>query len=122
MSTKIGFYCYKIIIEISQNLFKQALFHSGAPIVTLLQLLQFFFLGVQLLSLRRKHYFCKKYSSQWKSFKKKCLSLRHNRLIGMKYNELENNVVSVTDTETMDLETARQLLHQMVKKVYAQPW
>ena len=39
----------------------------------------------------------------------------------MKYDELENNVVSVTDTETMDLETARQLLHQMVKEVYAQP-
>jgi hypothetical protein len=28
----------------------------------------------------------------------------------------------VTDAETMDLETARQLLHQMVKEVYAQPW
>jgi len=39
----------------------------------------------------------------------------------MKYDELEDNVVSVTDTETMDLETARQLLHQMVKDVYAQP-
>lgn len=39
----------------------------------------------------------------------------------MKYDELENNVVSVTDTETMDLETARQLLHQMVKEVYAKP-
>ena len=41
-------------------------------------------------------------------------------LLVMKYDELENNVVSVTDTETMDLETARQLLHQMVKEVYAQ--
>ena len=40
----------------------------------------------------------------------------------MKYDELDNNVVSaVTDTETMDLETARQLLHQMVKEVYAKP-
>ena len=39
----------------------------------------------------------------------------------MKYDELENNVVSVTDAETMDLETARQFLHQMVKEVYAQP-
>jgi hypothetical protein len=39
----------------------------------------------------------------------------------MKYEELDNNVVSVTDTETMDLETARQLLHQMVKEVYAKP-
>ena len=39
----------------------------------------------------------------------------------MKYEELENNVVSVSDTETMDLETARQLLHQMVKEVYAKP-
>ena len=41
--------------------------------------------------------------------------------LAMKYNELENNVVSVTDIETMDLETARQLLHQMVKEVYAKP-
>ena len=41
--------------------------------------------------------------------------------LAMKYNELENNVVSVTDIETMDLETARQLLHKMVKEVYAQP-
>ena len=40
----------------------------------------------------------------------------------MKYEELDNNVVSVSDTETMDLETARQLLHQMVKEVYAKPW
>lgn len=40
----------------------------------------------------------------------------------MKYDELENNVVSVTDADTMDLETARQLLHQMVKEVYAQSW
>ena len=39
----------------------------------------------------------------------------------MKYDELDNNVVSVPDTETMDLETARQLLHQMVKEVYSQP-
>ena len=39
----------------------------------------------------------------------------------MKYEELDNNVVSVSDTETMDLETARQLLHQMVKEVYAKP-
>ena len=39
----------------------------------------------------------------------------------MKYDELDNNVDSVTDTETMDLETARQLLHQMVKEVYAKP-
>ena len=39
----------------------------------------------------------------------------------MKYDELENNIVSETDTETMDLETARQLLHQMVKEVYAKP-
>ena len=39
----------------------------------------------------------------------------------MKYDELDNNVVSVTDTETMDLGTARQLLHQMVKEVYAKP-
>ena len=39
----------------------------------------------------------------------------------MKYDELENNVVSVTDTETIDLETARELLHQMVKEVYAKP-
>ena len=38
----------------------------------------------------------------------------------MKYDELENDVVSVSDTETMDLETARQLLHQMVKEAYAQ--
>ena len=43
-----------------------------------------------------------------------------NQLI-MKYDELDNKVVSVTDAETMDLETARQLLHQMVKEVYAQP-
>ena len=39
----------------------------------------------------------------------------------MKYEELDNNVISVSDTETMDLETARQLLHQMVKEVYAKP-
>lgn len=39
----------------------------------------------------------------------------------MKYEELDNNVASVTDTETMDLETVRQLLHQMVKEVYAKP-
>ena len=38
----------------------------------------------------------------------------------MKYDELENNVVSVTDTETMDLETARKLIHLIVKEVYAQ--
>lgn len=37
----------------------------------------------------------------------------------MKYEEIDNNVVFVTDSETMDLETARQLLHQMVKEVYA---
>ena len=37
----------------------------------------------------------------------------------MKYEEIDNNVVLVTDSETMDLETARQLLHQMVKEVYA---
>ena len=43
-----------------------------------------------------------------------------NKMV-MKYDELDNNVVSVTDTETMDLETARQLLHQMVKEVYAKP-
>ena len=39
----------------------------------------------------------------------------------MKYEEIDNNVVFVTDSETMDLETARQLLHQMVKEVYAKP-
>ena len=38
----------------------------------------------------------------------------------MKYDELENNVVSVADAETMDLEKARQLLHQMVREVYSQ--
>ena len=38
----------------------------------------------------------------------------------MKYDELENNVVSVADAETMDLEKARQLHHQMVKEVYSQ--
>ena len=37
----------------------------------------------------------------------------------MKYEEIDNNVVFVKDSETMDLETARQLLHQMVKEVYA---
>ena len=40
----------------------------------------------------------------------------------MKYDELESTVVSAEDTETMDLETARQLLHQMVREVYAKPW
>ena len=49
------------------------------------------------------------------------LNFAIEKVLAMKYDELENNVVSVTDAETMDLETARQLLHQMVKVVYAQP-
>ena len=36
----------------------------------------------------------------------------------MRYNETDDKVVS-TDVDTMDLETARQLLHQMVKDVYS---
>ena len=42
-------------------------------------------------------------------------------LLAMKYDELESTAVSVEDTETMDFETARQLLHQMVREVYAKP-
>jgi hypothetical protein len=37
------------------------------------------------------------------------------------YKETEDNVLTVQDTEMMDLETARQLLHQMVKEVYSRP-
>ncbi len=37
------------------------------------------------------------------------------------YKETEDNVLTVQDTEMMDLETARQLLHQMVNEVYSRP-
>jgi hypothetical protein len=37
------------------------------------------------------------------------------------YKETDDNVLTVQDTEMMDLETARQLLHQMVKEVYSRP-
>lgn len=37
------------------------------------------------------------------------------------YKETEDNVLTVQDTEMMDLETARLLLHQMVKEVYSRP-
>ena len=37
------------------------------------------------------------------------------------YKETADNVLTVQDTEMMDLETARQLLHQMVKEVYSRP-
>ena len=37
------------------------------------------------------------------------------------YDERKDNVLTAHDTEMMDLETARQLLHQMVKEVYSRP-
>ena len=39
----------------------------------------------------------------------------------MKCEKTDIHTVSVMDTDTMDLETARQLLHQMVKEVYSRP-
>ena len=38
------------------------------------------------------------------------------------YKDNEEPVLMAQDTELMDLETARELLHQMVKDVYSQPW
>ena len=79
--------------------------------------------------LRKKYLYLRKNSIFAKNAAHNDRRLRKNAYLcivkdqlAMKYNELENNVVSVTDTETMDLETARQLLHQMVKEVYAQQW
>ncbi len=77
--------------------------------------------------LRKKYLYLRKNSIFAKNAAHNDRRLRKNAYLcivkdqlAMKYNELENNVVSVTNTETMDLETARQLLHQMVKEVYAQ--
>ena len=47
------------------------------------------------------------------------LVIQHSRL--NMYKEMEENVLTARDTEMMDLETARQLLHQMVKEVYSRP-
>lgn len=37
------------------------------------------------------------------------------------YKTTGENVQTAQDSEMMDLETARQLLHQMVKEVYSRP-
>lgn len=37
------------------------------------------------------------------------------------YKENDEPVLTVQETEMMDLETARELLHQMVKEVYSRP-
>ena len=37
------------------------------------------------------------------------------------YNEIEESTLTVTDNDTMDLETARQLLHDMVEREYSMP-
>lgn len=37
------------------------------------------------------------------------------------YKENDEPVLTVQETETMDLETARELLHQMVREVYSRP-
>lgn len=37
------------------------------------------------------------------------------------YKDIEEPVMITQDTETMDLEKARELLHQMVKEVYSRP-
>lgn len=44
---------------------------------------------------------------------------KNKAIKAMRYNDMDDKVVS-TDVDTMDLETARQLLHQMVKDVYSQ--
>lgn len=40
----------------------------------------------------------------------------------MTYTENDENVVTLNATESMDLETARQLLHAMIEEEYAKPW
>lgn len=37
------------------------------------------------------------------------------------YKNIEEPIMTTQDTETMDLENARELLHQMVKEVYPRP-
>lgn len=37
------------------------------------------------------------------------------------YKETDEAVLTVETTDTMDLEMARQLLHEMVEKVYSLP-
>jgi hypothetical protein len=39
----------------------------------------------------------------------------------MTYTENDENVVTLNATESMDLETARQLLHAMIEEEYAKP-
>lgn len=37
------------------------------------------------------------------------------------YKEIDETVLTTQDTDTMDLETARELLHEMVRKEYRLP-
>ena len=37
------------------------------------------------------------------------------------YKNMDEPIMTTQDTETMDLENARELLHQMVKEVYSRP-
>jgi hypothetical protein len=37
------------------------------------------------------------------------------------YKEIDETVVATQETDLMDLETARQMLHEMVKEVYSRP-
>ena len=37
------------------------------------------------------------------------------------YNEIDEMVLTSQETDSMDLETARQLLHEMVEKEYILP-
>ena len=54
-------------------------------------------------------------------FQKNFVLLQWNKKQYYMYKETDDNVLTVQDTEMMDLETARQLLHQMVKEVYSRP-
>ena len=39
----------------------------------------------------------------------------------MAYQDKEEDVVTLSATESMDLETARQLLHAMIEEEYSKP-
>ena len=54
-------------------------------------------------------------------FQKNFVLLQWNKKQYYMYKETDDNVLTVQDTEMMDLETARQLLHQMVMEVYSRP-